>query len=202
MGAKGCENGEGFQHPAVEKGVECAACHDDGRTIATPPPGHDLAWEKNHGKLIQQKGLKPDSTCLICHNESQCTSCHQQEPPKNHTHYWRLKGHGVSVGMDRSRCTTCHRGADFCERCHSETEPLNHTAAWGAPTNRHCLNCHFPVNSVGGQQCFACHRSTPSHDDTPAQPENGLHVPGADCRSCHSPVGHPDSGASCTTCHF
>lgn len=200
-GAKGCDKEATFAHPAGEAGTDCSACHDDGRTRETKPAGHDLAWKKNHGKTIRRYGLKSDSTCLVCHNESQCTRCHEQEAPLSHNAFWRLKGHGLAVGMNRQACFACHRGADFCERCHAETRPTNHTAAWGAPSNLHCLNCHFPVNSAGGGRCFACHRTTPSHTATPAQPDNGLHVPGADCRACHTPVGHPDSGAACTTCH-
>ena len=200
-GAKGCEKKAAFTHIEVEADTDCSACHDDGRTRETPPPGHDPAWKRNHGKQIQRSGLKDNSICLVCHSESQCTSCHQQEEPANHTQFWRLRGHGVGVGMNRGQCFTCHRGADFCERCHAETQPMNHSAAWGAPTNLHCLNCHFPVESAGAQRCNACHRSTPSHSAVPSQPDNGLHVTGADCRGCHTPVGHPDSGASCTTCH-
>lgn len=200
-GGKGCDRQTPFSHPAVNSKTDCSTCHDDGRTIQTKPISHDLAWVRNHGKQIQRYGLKDNSVCLVCHTESTCTTCHQEEPPQSHTEYWRLKGHGLAVGLNRSQCFTCHRGADFCERCHSQTEPLNHTAAWGASTNLHCLNCHFPIGSAGAQRCFACHRSTPSHDTAPAQPNNGLHVTGANCRSCHTPVGHPDNGAPCTTCH-
>ena len=199
-GGKGCERYAGWEHVPIEKGMECATCHDDGRTKQTKPAGHDAAWPKRHGEAIGRYGLKPASTCLVCHTESKCIACHQQEKPAGHNEYWRLKGHGAMTGLDLSRCLTCHQ-ADFCERCHSQSTPLDHSALWGAPSNRHCLSCHFPLASAGAQRCAACHSGTPSHTAAPAQPSNGLHVPGANCRSCHTPLRHPDSGEACTLCH-
>jgi len=203
MGNKGCEKVSTFEHPEIPAGTECAACHDDGRTRETKPAWHDLAWSRNHGQYIRKFGFKADnkSTCTLCHAESQCTSCHQQEKPRNHNEFWRLKGHGLAVGLDRSRCFACHRGADFCERCHAQTQPLDHTALWGAPGNRHCLNCHLPITSAGAQRCSSCHTGTPSHASAPAQPANALHTPGANCLNCHSPLRHPDNGTSCAVCH-
>ena len=105
------------------------------------------------------------------------------------------------VSLDRNRCMSCHQQVDFCERCHSETRPTSHLASFGAPLNLHCNNCHFPINSAGAQECAVCHRDTPSHAAAPAQPDNALHAAGANCRSCHTPLGHPDNGMACTTCH-
>lgn len=203
MGNKGCEKGSKPEHPAVGAGMECAMCHDDGRTKQTRPAWHDVAWVRNHGAAVRKLGSKPDTktTCYLCHTESTCTSCHQQEKPRSHNEFWRRKGHGLSVGLDRTRCFACHRGADFCERCHSQTQPVDHTALWGAPSNRHCLSCHFPIGAAGAQRCAACHAGTPSHNATPARPANGLHVPTANCRDCHTPLRHPDNGMNCIVCH-
>ena len=201
---KGCEKPSAFEHPPVEKGMECSSCHDDGRTRATKPVWHDIAWARNHGQQVRRFNFKPDSktTCYLCHTESTCTSCHKQEKPRNHNEFWRLKGHGLAVGLDRSRCFVCHRGEDFCQRCHSQTQPQDHTALWGAPSDQHCLSCHFPVASAGAQRCAACHASTPSHTATPARPANSLHGASANCRDCHRPLRHPDNGAACTSCHL
>lgn len=201
VGNKGCEKVSTFEHPVVEKGMECKDCHDDGRTPKTKPVWHDLAWTKNHGKDIQRYGFKgTKTTCTLCHTESTCTSCHRQEKPKGHTEFWRLRGHALEVGLDRSRCFACHQ-ADACERCHAQTRPLDHNAAFAAPTNRHCLTCHVPIGSVGAQRCAVCHTGTPSHNNAPAQPANTLHTAGANCRSCHFPMRHPDNGGECTVCH-
>jgi hypothetical protein len=201
LGNKACEKAASFEHPVVPKETECKECHEDGRDAKTKPAGHDLAWERDHGKFIQRYGFKPQTNCTLCHTESQCTTCHQQEKPKDHNEFWRLKSHGLAVGLDRSQCYTCHRGPDFCQRCHAQTQPLDHSAAWGAPSNRHCLNCHFPLTSAGAERCAVCHTGTPSHSSAPNQPANALHVTGANCRSCHSPLRHPDNGMSCTVCH-
>ncbi len=202
LGNKACEKVPApFEHPVLAKGMECKDCHDDGRTPETKPAFHDLAWKKNHGKLIRRFGFKTDSNCTVCHTESQCTSCHQQEEPQDHTEFWRLKGHALAVGLDRSRCFACHRGEDFCQKCHSQTQPLDHTAAWGAPSDRHCLSCHFPLASAGAQRCAACHSDTPSHTTAPRRPSNALHISGANCLGCHAPLHHPDNGMTCTICH-
>ncbi len=200
LGGKGCETGSSYQHPPLQKGQACADCHDDGRTTETKPKGHSLDWERVHGQWIQQNGLKSNSTCVICHKESWCTSCHQINKPRNHNEFWKLKGHGLMVGLDRSRCYACHR-TDFCERCHANTTPMDHNAAWGPPADRHCLNCHFPLASVGAQRCAVCHTSAGIHASTPKQPNNSLHSPGANCRDCHRPLHHPDNGMNCTVCH-
>ncbi len=201
LGNKGCEKVTYFEHPAITQDMECSGCHTDGRTKKTRPPGHDLAWERNHGSWVKRYGLRQTDKCHLCHNETQCTGCHQREAPRSHTQFWRLRGHGLAVGLDREACFTCHRGADFCERCHAQTTPLDHTAAWGAPGNRHCLSCHTPIGSAGAQRCVVCHATNPSHALAPAQPTNGLHVAGANCRNCHTPLRHPDNGTSCTACH-
>ena len=64
--------------------------------------------------------------------------------------------------IDRSRCQTCHN-VDFCQRCHQSSTPRDHTGSFGGPSNRHCMNCHYPVNSFGAQRCAVCHRSSPTH---------------------------------------
>ena len=198
---KECNKKNSFNHPPIEKGVACKDCHEDGRTKDTMPKWHDLAWKRDHGKNIKQNGFRPEGVCYLCHTESTCTACHQEVKPKDHTQFWRLKGHGLTVGMDRSRCYACHR-PDFCERCHSQTRPQDHSAGFSAPSNRHCYVCHYPLSSAGGQRCGVCHTQTPAHSRTPRQPSNSLHLPGANCRSCHSPLRHPDNGTSCTICHI
>lgn len=200
LGNKGCEKVSKFEHPTLQKGQACGDCHDDGRTPETKPKWHDLGWGRTHGQWVTRYGLKSKDTCLLCHNESKCTSCHQIEKPRDHTEFWRLKGHALMVGLDRSRCYSCHR-TDFCQRCHANTPPMDHSAAWGTPGNRHCLGCHFPLASVGAQRCASCHAGTPSHANTPHQPSNALHGPGANCRSCHTPLRHPDNGMNCAFCH-
>ena len=201
LGNRGCESSSAYQHVAVEPGMECATCHDDNRTRETRPVWHNINWKSEHGRKIRQYGFKTDSTCALCHTQATCSSCHQQDKPKSHNEFWRLKGHGLAVGLDRGQCMTCHRGADFCQRCHTSTKPTTHAAGWGKNTNRHCSNCHFPLTSAAAQGCATCHTGTPSHTTAPVQPSNSLHTPTADCRSCHLALRHPDNGMVCSTCH-
>lgn len=199
LGQKKCDNPK-WEHIKIEKGMACTDCHEDGRTKETPPASHDPAWKRNHGKFMGQYGFKKSVVCTVCHTESKCATCHQQEKPRDHNEFFRLRSHGLSVGLDRSRCLACHN-ADFCERCHATVMPVDHRAGWGAPTNRHCLSCHFPLASAGAQKCAVCHNATPSHVSAPSQPANSLHAPGANCRSCHTPLRHPDNGMVCLACH-
>ncbi len=198
---RGCEKPVRVEHPPLEQGMGCAACHDDGRTRETRPPGHNSQWIRGHGEFIHQNGFKTETYCTVCHNQSQCSRCHQQEAPRNHTEFWRLKGHGIAAGLDRASCFTCHHGVDSCQRCHATTAPLDHSAAWGAPSNRHCLGCHFPLTSAGAERCAVCHTGTPSHASAPPQPANALHISNANCQTCHTPLRHPDNGMACAICH-
>ena len=200
MANKSCKGVAPWEHPAIDKTMECSICHDDGRTRDTRPSWHDTNWVKEHGKVVMRYGFKAQSTCTVCHTEEQCTKCHQQNPPENHNMYWKLRGHGLTMGLNRNQCAACHR-SDFCERCHSETTPVSHRAGWGAPTDQHCLSCHFPIQAAGAQQCAVCHQSTPSHDTAPARPNNSLHGAGAHCLDCHAPLHHPNNGMDCTICH-
>lgn len=217
LGNKSCKRSTTWDKKAVSKWesdhadfdstTACTDCHDDGRSPTSPPKSHnshDLSWEKEHGKFSQAKyGFRKKNVCSLCHQDSWCTKCHQQEPPSYHTNFWRMKGHGLMVGLDRSRCIMCHT-TDFCERCHSEREPINHTGAWGSPQQLHCMSCHLPLQPTVAQSCGVCHKSTPSHDAAPKPPTAPFHVPGSPCRSCHPPatIGHPDPGAACTACHI
>ncbi|OGQ07521.1 MAG: hypothetical protein A3G32_01195 [Deltaproteobacteria bacterium RIFCSPLOWO2_12_FULL_40_28] len=189
-------------HVDIDKDTKCIDCHDDIKNTKVKPLNHDATWKREHGKFESQRyGFKNENVCSLCHTEAQCTKCHQQEAPQQHTEFWKQRGHGVFVGLDRSSCMTCHNDAQFCERCHRLTEPRSHTAGWGATTNRHCNSCHFPLTAAGGQQCAVCHAGTPSHNSTPSQPSDALHVTGANCAGCHTSLRHPDNGMACTICH-
>ena len=191
-------------HVDIDKETRCIDCHDDITSQKVKPKNHldTVRWMGEHGDYSSMKyGYKSESVCYLCHAESQCTSCHQQDEPRSHNQFWKQKGHGVMVSLNRSECKTCHQDAEFCEKCHASTKPVSHVASWGSPANNHCTSCHFPLNSVGAQECAVCHKATPSHDNTPTQPNNALHAPGANCRDCHNQLRHPDNGATCTSCH-
>ena len=180
--------------PALQ---DCAACHAQIRT-GVAPPSHSADWKRYHGSFVRGRFEDRSSQCALCHQQAECTACHQIQLPENHNNYWRRRGHGLTASMDRESCATCH-DSDSCNRCHEDIRPVSHVGSWGAPKDRHCLECHEPLRSVS---CGVCHEGTPSHDQaTPLPPD---HVPGMDCRACHGhgqPLPHVDNGQACTSCH-
>ncbi len=179
---------------------DCSTCHREIRRDV-PPATHRVAWDRRHGDEVREGKSDPASRCGLCHQEAQCSKCHQDEAPRNHTAFWRLQGHGISAETDRQRCETCHR-TDFCDRCHRETAPRNHTATWAGTANRHCQSCHVPA--AGDTNCAMCHRSA-THDSAPPRPSNAQHAGATpdQCRTCHETIGipHPDNGDGCAICH-
>jgi hypothetical protein len=188
-------------HEKTGKRNECADCHTEIRADRAPP-SHLTNWKRDHGQAARHDAGAGAETCTKCHTKNACKTCHDTEPPRDHTNYWRLRGHAVSVAVDRERCSNCHQ-TDSCERCHSTTAPLSHTASWGSSLDRHCVVCHLPTGSEDG--CVTCHKSgAPSHALAAPKPAN--HAPGMNCRQCHgvipqAPLPHPDKGDSCNGCH-
>jgi hypothetical protein len=177
---------------------ECATCHSEIRADR-PPASHAFHWDKTHGDAVRAGGLKGAQSCSLCHDESTCTSCHMSEPPENHNNHWRRRGHSLMAQLDRDRCSTCHQ-PDACDRCHMQTQPMSHAGMWGGTRSRHCVSCHFPLQSEG---CSVCHKATPSH--SLAAPKPPGHTPLLDCRQCHgivAPLPHVDKGDDCNICHM
>lgn len=177
--------------------ADCASCHAEIRADAMPP-SHGASWKRYHGSFVRGPSEQRADQCALCHQPSECTTCHQIEMPQNHNNYWRRRGHGLTASMDRESCATCH-DSDSCQRCHDETRPMSHVGSWGSPRDRHCMACHEPLRA---NSCGVCHASTPSHDfATPLPPD---HLPGMNCRQCHGngqPLPHVDNGQVCTECH-
>jgi hypothetical protein len=177
--------------------ADCAACHSEiGSGIA--PTSHHANWRRFHGTVVRDRSKERSDRCALCHQPSECTTCHQIEPPVNHNNYWRRRAHGLIASMDRGSCATCH-DSDSCQRCHEETRPASHAGSWGDPRDRHCLACHEPLR---GESCGVCHASAASHEQ--ATPLPGDHLPGMNCRQCHGngqPLPHVDNGQTCTSCH-
>jgi hypothetical protein len=186
-------------HAQKSASNDCLTCHKEIRKDA-PPPSHNLNWKQNHGPVARTHDqTKHENDCSLCHTESSCSTCHQEEAPASHTNFWRMKGHTIAAQTDRSQCATCHQ-EDSCNRCHDETAPSTHTAGWGEPRDLHCLTCH---DSPDPTSCTFCHRDgTPSHSEAADKPS--WHNPGMNCRQCHGqgqPLPHPDNGDNCNDCH-
>jgi hypothetical protein len=208
---EGIDKDTGLVSGKVQRMASCTACHAEKAAAKTgcatchtvqnrlvPPRNHGQLWGSLHGSAARLGGaISTANACSLCHAGDACTTCHQTRPPADHTEAWRQRPHGIAAGVDRQRCTTCHT-SDGCVRCHQETVPASHGPAWGGAASRHCTGCHLPVQASTG--CAVCHRSTPGHDGSPAQP--AWHTPGSNCRSCHgASLKHPDNGDRCESCH-
>jgi hypothetical protein len=191
--------------PSFPERGRCATCH-----VGTKPADHDRLWTDMHGQAVRRDPAAVTNRCSFCHDapgfptQSRCNGCHMTEPPRDHTQSWRVDGgHGLSASMDRDRCTACHT-ADTCRTCHQTVEPKSHRGAWGAPKDRHCVNCHLPLTKNSQEGCGVCHEGTPSHASAPPMPAEPPHRPDLQCRKCHfgpKNLPHADNGTNCVTCH-
>ncbi len=183
--------------PAVQ---DCAGCHD-GLDQNTVLPSHDGSWMQIHGALALGGHDCQDQAsrnCSLCHQRSECDSCHASTEPISHTESWRRRGHGLAAQLDRNRCATCHTESS-CDSCHRVEEPISHGVTWGGATSFHCVGCHIPLGS--DDSCTACHRGTPSHRTASRRPGPPHPGAGSDCLSCHLPLEHIINGQDCSLCH-
>ena len=145
-------------------GGDCAVCHREIRRDSLLDT-HGTTWTLQHGAVVLS-GLTDQTRhrCEMCHSESACGSCHLSQPPRDHTTFWRRRGHGVHASLDRERCVTCHR-ADSCVACHQIARPMSHGATWSKkPMYGHCVDCHVDPSGAG---CPTCHPSSDAHSTAP-----------------------------------
>jgi hypothetical protein len=156
-----------------------AAEGKDGRIPFPKPGSHQGNWSEYHGKSVAAGGgsaTRPPASCLVCHDRQDCVSCHSLTMPRDHTNYWRTRGHGLMAEGNRERCMICHR-QDYCIRCHNETAPRSHVGNW---IQRHCTWCHYSGSFAPAENCVVCHKSA-RHTSAP-HPVS----PSLNCASCHT----------------
>lgn len=155
-----------------------AAAEADARIPFPKPDSHRGNWLQYHGRTVAMTGgssAESGAACFACHGRNDCVTCHTTNPPRDHTNFWRTRGHGLAAAANSERCVNCHR-QDFCVACHNETAPRTHTAAW---RERHCTWCHFGGGIAPADNCSVCHTRAP-----------------------HTSAPHPVSGTlNCTLCH-
>jgi hypothetical protein len=152
-----------------------------GRVPFPKPDSHMGNWVENHGTAAQLDMNEPGTTgksCLTCHERNDCITCHNTRPPRDHTNFWRTRGHGFTAEVNRERCLLCHR-QDYCVRCHNETAPRSHVATWRAT---HCGLCHFASGLRPADSCGVCHRVAPHTSAPTPHPAIGAQT---DCSLCH-----------------
>jgi len=122
------------------------------------PETHNSEWIQDHGQAYEANS----SECSYCHTDKvTCITCHQEVKPRSHNASWKRKTHTYKAKWDRETCMTCHR-EDSCVECHKSTPPMTHRPGWGGiedSQNRHCNNCHYPIQET---TCYTCHESSHS----------------------------------------
>lgn len=159
----------------------CKNCHGQDRFF---PSYHMPAgkWKKRHGNKVNtmvmptrrikaEIPLKPGHKyqCGLCHVDDACRKCHQLNRPKDHTGFWKMRGHGIRALAKRESCANCHNEV-FCIRCHQNTKPINHRIAnW--------KGIHARVVAAGHwERCWVCHPRTITRVSVGASPS---------CTHCH-----------------
>lgn len=158
--------------------AEEAGAWKGGRVPFEKPESHRGDWLRYHGTFVPlnvNEAGQRGGACYACHDRNDCIECHSTRPPRDHTNFWRTRGHGLEAASNRERCLQCHR-QDYCVRCHNETAPRTHVGNW---LSRHCSWCHFGPGLAPADNCVVCHRVAP-HTSAP-HPVN----PGVDCLTCH-----------------
>ena len=146
-----------------------------GRSPFPRPQSHAGNWLEYHGRSADVSMTDKRNSCLICHEKTDCISCHNVQMPRDHNNTWRTRTHGFMAEGNRDRCLICHR-QDFCVRCHNETAPRNHTGNWVV---LHCTWCHYDSGLAPADNCVVCHRRV-LHSSAP-HAINGKLI----CSNCH-----------------
>ena len=109
-GIEQSDSSEDYEQVSMD---DCMACHDRGQVANEcstchsvideewQPDSHQHHWMRAHGSVVRSNTGARTDQCSMCHTESSCNMCHAEEPPENHTNYWRRRGHPVAARMDR-----------------------------------------------------------------------------------------------------
>ena len=138
----------------------CEFCHvSDSRRASN---SDKTQWRASHGPNWKTThGMGNLSTCIHCHEQTKCVSCHGVPVP--HVPTWP-KEHGAGLtARVREQCVQCH-DKDWCSTCHGGVE---------MPHAPQFIKTHGPqAQDVGETSCFKCHT------------ESG-------CEECHYRSAHP-----------
>ncbi len=142
----------------------CADCHDNRRpfTAATAwsdRPDRNFIHRPNFEARHAWSARQEPQTCLGCHSEQDCATCHEQIGRgvgglSPHPAGWASAGPGPNLHSREARydllgCAACHSGAgsEICVTCHAVGGP------GGSPHEG-----REPRGDTGRQPCVRCHR--------------------------------------------
>jgi len=217
-----------FEHGlAADKGAQsCANCHtqascrschtgtkgntaiaqlaapvapDGQRVTVGIPPSRKAVHPADFAKSHRSTAASGRLDCLGCHQQAQCTSCHEGSGSRRY-HAVNFVGRHASqaFGQDQE-CSSCHRTETFCRSCHLKSGVSVSGAKSGAvhTGQQAWLLQHGQAARQGLTGCTSCHQQR-------------------DCLACHSNLGlhvnphGPDFDASrmsarnrtmCLNCH-
>lgn len=151
-----CQSCHSEEKVMLNMNKDCKSCHKPNTFDKTlEPKNHTQSWTRYHGNHAWfESGAKHGYECSTCHQKESCVDCHVTTTPKDHTQFFKTRGHGIIASGFTERCQTCHR-QDSCVSCHQETAPRNHRGKW--LQEGHCLSCHAGSNSSVDSNCKVCH---------------------------------------------
>lgn len=222
-------------HRQWSHSVECSTCHSPKDTRASIKSGNDLKnlkkkiypkvdipskmvyqtqYEKGkivtffHDEHANKFGLK----CIDCHQDQNCSKCHDQKKGKNLKPASSVKQISERRSMNELHkpCFTCHSN-DNCTSCHSDKQKaaFDHSVSAGWPLNKFhaklsCQKCHGNANKFKklGRNCVSCHKNwnmkTFDHKKTGLQLDE-VHKE-LECFDCHVDKTFTKK-PSCKNCH-
>lgn len=147
-----------------------AGCYDCHASLEGKlPASHGPDWSRTHGLFAQGAS---DEGCAMCHQQSDCESCHAQAQleKKVHPANYEFLHAGDFMGFELE-CGTCHAMPQECQSCHlaKGVMPLSHNySTWAVPPSRATLitgpSLHIQEALDKPDYCVACH--DPAGDDT------------------------------------
>ena len=208
--------------PAVKGAAGCANCHTQAScrschigakgeaAIAQLSPPATLASQRvTIGVAPSRKAVHPrdfakahKSTaasgrldCLGCHEQRQCTSCHEGSGSRRYHAANFVGRHAADAYGQEQNCSSCHRTETFCRSCHQQTGVTVSGARTGAVHTGQPLRRlqHGQAARQGltearmlarqQRDCLACHSNLGLHVNPHALDFNRSDV-GAQTRPC------------------
>lgn len=181
-GAQGCAN--------CHTQASCRSCHigakGEGAIAQLSPPATLASQRVTIGVAPSRKAVHPrdfakahKSTaasgrldCLGCHEQRQCTSCHEGSGSRRYHAANFVGRHASDAYGQEQNCSSCHRTETFCRSCHQQTGVTVSGARTGAVHTGQPLWLlqHGQAARQGLTGCTSCHQQR-------------------DCLACHSNLG-------------
>lgn len=142
-------------HNNTTVSAKCTLCHVASQQATKVAARRtDPEWSKTHGSNWRQlHGMGDLTTCTVCHNRTDCQTCHGMPLPHDDNF---IAEHGTIALKSKQLCLNCHHES-FCTGCHGF--PMPHPADW-LPTHPkiakgfqdpRCIKCHI------ADDCNWCH---------------------------------------------